>query len=172
MNPNLTSALSEFTRKSEFSKSGLAAELASEPPLHPSELSFIRRARLRLGKLVPFAFVRFLTIFFIGVGAALAWQSYGATAREMMASWSPHLGWLAPPPTPAAASPEQLVAMSRGLAVMRQDVDKLAADITKLQAIQQGTVERTSASPPSPAAASVRKPVPQSPPPVRAPPAR
>jgi hypothetical protein len=172
MNPNLTSALSEFTRKSEFSKSGLAAELASEPPLHPSELSFIRRARLRVGKLVPFAFVRFLTIFFIGVGATLAWQSYGDTAREMMASWSPHLGWLAQPPVPAAASPEQLVAMSRGLAAMRQDVDKLAADITKLQAIQQGTVERTSASPPSPAAVPVRKPVQQPPAPARAPPAR
>src|SRR5215813_3743210 len=71
MNPNLTSALSEFTRKSEFSKSGLAAELASEPPLHPSELSWIRRARWRLGKLVPFAFVRFLMIFFIGVVATL-----------------------------------------------------------------------------------------------------
>jgi hypothetical protein len=172
MNPNLTSALSDFTKKSEFSKSGLAAELASEPPLHPSELSWIRRARLRLGRLVPFAFIRFLMIFFIGVGATLSWQSYGGTAREVMASWSPHLGFLAPPPVQAAASPEQLVAMSRRLAAMRQDVDKLAADITKLQAIQQGTVDRTSASPPSPAVAPVRKPVPQSPPPVRAPPAR
>ena len=169
MNPNLTSALSDFTKKSEFSKSGLAAELSSEPPLHPSELSWIRRARLRLGKLVPFAFVRFLTIFFIGVGATLAWQSYGT---QMMASWSPHLGWLAPPPVPAAASPEQLVAMSRGLAAMRQDVDKLAADITKLQAIQQGSLDRSSASSPSPAAAPTRKPASQPPPPGRAPPAR
>jgi len=84
MNPSLTSSLSEFTKKSEFSKSGLAAELSSEPPLHPSELSLITRARLRLGKLVPFAFVRFLMIFFIGVAATLAWQSYGATAREVM----------------------------------------------------------------------------------------
>jgi hypothetical protein len=37
--------------------------------------------------------------------------------------------------------------MSRGLAVMRQNVDKLAADITKLQAIQQGALDRTAASP-------------------------
>jgi len=171
MNPNLTSALSEFTKKSEFAKSSLAAEFSNEPPLHPSELSLITKARLRLGKLVPFAFVRFLMISFIGVAATLAWQSYGGTAREVMASWSPHLGWLAPPPAPASTSPEQLVAMSRGLAVMRQDVDRLAADITKLQAIQQGAVDRTSASPPSPAVAPGRKPVSQ-PPPVRAPPAR
>jgi len=168
-NPNLTSALSEFTKKSEFSKSGLAAELSAEPPLHPSELSLITRARLRLGKLVPFAFVRFLMISFIGVAATLAWQSYGGAARETVASWSPHLGWLAPPPAPGGASPDQLVAMSRGLAVMRQDVDKLATDITKLQAIQ---IDRTSASPPSPAVAPVRKPVPQPPAPVRAPPTR
>jgi hypothetical protein len=172
MSPTLTSALSDFTKQSDYSKSGLAAELSSEPPLHPSELSLIRRARLRLGKLIPFAFVRFLMIFFIGVAATLTWQSYGGAAKETIASWSPHLAWLAPPPAPASTSPEQLVAMSRGLAVMRQDVDKLAADITKLQAIQQGTVDRTSASPPSPAVAPVRKPVPQSPPPVRAPPAR
>jgi hypothetical protein len=172
MNPNLTSALSEFTKKSEFSKSGLAAELASEPPLHPSELSWIKRARLLLGKLIPFAFVSFLVIFSIGVAATLAGQSYGVTAREVMASWSPHLAWLAPPPAPASTSPEQLVAMSRGLASMRQDVDKLTADITKLQAIQQGTVDRISVTPPSPAAASVRKPAQQPPPPVRAPPAR
>jgi hypothetical protein len=138
MNPNLTSALSEFNKKPEFSKSGFAAELSSEPPLHPSELSSITRARLRLGKLIPLAFVRFLVIFFIGVAATLAWQSHGATARDVMASWSPHLAWLAPPAS-AGPSPEQLVAMSRGLAVMRQDVDKLGADITKLQAIQQGT---------------------------------
>jgi hypothetical protein len=64
MNPDLTSALSEFNKKSEFSKSGLAAELASEPPLHRSELSLITRARLQLGKLIPLAFVRFLVIFF------------------------------------------------------------------------------------------------------------
>jgi hypothetical protein len=172
MNPSLTSSLSEFTKKSEFSKGGLAAELSSEPPLHPSELNFITRARLRLGKVIPFAFVRFLVIFFIGVGATLAWQSYGGAARERMASWSPHLGFVAPPPAPASTSPEHLVAMARGLAVMRQDVDKLAADITKLQSIQQGTLDRTSASPPLPAAVPVRKLVSQPPPPVRAPPVR
>ena len=170
MSPPLTSALSDFTKQSEYSKSGLAAELSSEPPLHLSELSWIKRAGLRLGKLVPFAFVRFLMIFFIGVGATLAWQSYGATAREVMANWSPHLAWLALPPAPASTSPEQLVAMARGLAMMRQNVDKLAADITKLQAIQQGAADRTSASPPSPAVAPGRKPA--QPPPVRAPPAR
>jgi hypothetical protein len=167
MNSNLTSALSEFNKRSELSKSGLAAEFSSEPPLHPSELNVITRARLRLAKLMPFAFARVLMIFFIGVAATLAWQSYGGAAREMIAGWSPHLGWLAPPPARASPSPEQLVATSRGLALMRQNVDKLAADITKLQAIQQGALDRTAALPPSPAVVPARKPVSQPPPPAR-----
>jgi len=168
MTPSLTSTLSEFTKKSEFSKSGWAAELSSEPPLHPSELNRIKRTRLWLGKLVPFAFIRFLVIFFVGVTATLAWQSYGGPAREVMVSWSPHLAWLAPPVTLTGASSDQVVAMSRDLAVLRQSVDKLAADITKLQAPQQGAVARTSATPPSPAVAPVRKPGPQTPPSARA----
>ncbi len=171
MNPSLTSALSDFTKKSEFSESRLAAELSNEPPLHPSELHLITRARLRLGKLVPFAFARFLMIFFIGVTATLAWQAYGGAARGAIASWSPHLAWLVPPAAPAGAYPDQIVAISRDLAMVRQSVDKLAADVTKLQAPQQGALDRTSASPPLPTVVPVRKHVPQ-PPPVRAPPVR
>src|SRR5712675_1600742 len=174
MNPSLTSALSDFTKKSEFSKSGLAADLSNEPPLHPSELNLITRARLWLGKLVPFAFARFLMIFFTGVAATLSWQAYGSAARETIASWSPHLSWLAPPAAPAGASPDQLVAISRGLAVVRQSVDKLAADITKLQAAAQGTPDRTSAPLLSPTGVPARKPtpLPQPQPSSRAPPVR
>jgi hypothetical protein len=94
----------------------------------------------------------------------LAWQSYGDAAREVIASSSEQLSWLAPPAAgvaqaaprmiapaaPAAPSPdlEQIKAMSLGLAVVRQSVDQLAAqvaagqeqmtrDITKLQAAEQ-----------------------------------
>jgi hypothetical protein len=172
MNSGLTSALSEFSKRSEFSKSPLVTEPPNEPPLHPSELNLIMRARLWLGKVVPFAFARFLMIFFTGVAATLSWQAYGSAARETIASWSPHLSWLAPPAAPTGASPDQLVAISRGLAVVRQSVDKLAADITKLQAAAQGAPDRTSAPPPSTAGVPARKPAPLTPPPARAPPVR
>ena len=109
-----------------------------EPPLHPSELNRTTRVR---------SVMRFLIFFFIGVTATLGWQSHGGPARETIASWSPRFAWLAPAPT----GPEQIVAISRDLAVVRQSVDKLAADITKLQAPQQ-SADRTSA---------VRKPSPQ-----------
>jgi hypothetical protein len=149
--------------------SRLSAKPSDGPPLHPSELNLITSARLWLSKAARFAFARFLMIFFIGVVATLAWQPYGGAAREMIASWSPHLGWLAPPAAPADASPDQLATISLGLAVVRQSVDKLAADVTKLQATQQGVLERTSAPPPSPAGVPARKPAPA---PSRAPPAR
>ena len=157
---------------SEFSKARWAAEPSVDAPLQPTDLDLVASTPSSLGKQTSFALARFLITFCSGVAATLAWQSYGGAARETVASWSPHLGWLAPPPAPGGASPDQLVAMSRGLAVMRQDVDKLAADITKLQAIQQGSLDRSSASPPSPAVAPVRKPVSQPPATVRAPPTR
>jgi len=56
--------------------------------------------------------------------------------------------------------------------VVRQSVDKLAADITKLQAIQQGALERTSAPLPSPAGVPARKPTQLTQPSLRAPPVR
>jgi len=114
----------------------------NEPPLHASELK--RRVR---------SFVRFLAFVTIGVAGTLGWQSYAGPARETVASWSPRLAWLAPPAVPTSAG--QMVAISRDLAVVRQGVDKLAADITKLQVPQQGT-DRT--SPPSAAVTQGRKP--------------
>jgi hypothetical protein len=142
MNPSLTSALSEFSRGSRP-----ASGSSNEPTLPGNERNLITRARLWLRKLVPFAFVRFLMFFFIGVAATLAWQHYGGAAREAIANWSPRLGWLAPAATPADASTERLKATSLALAAARQSLDKLATEISKLQA--QGTPDRASSSAPS-----------------------
>jgi hypothetical protein len=141
-----------------------------EPPARDSRARPVARARACLRWLVPFAFVRFLMIFFIGVIATLAWQAYGRAAREAIASW------LAPPQDAAGpfadASSDDLVAMSRSLAALRDGVDKLAADITKLQATKQGTPDAASAHLPSSAEVPAQKPVPQAPTPSRAPPTR
>jgi hypothetical protein len=109
-----------------------------EPPLHPSELK--RTTRMR-------SLFRFIMFFFIGVAATLGWQAYGSLARERMATWSPRLAWLAPPA--ALTGGDQIVAISRDLAVVRQSVDKLAAGITKLQASQPGTDGSSASSVPA-----------------------
>ena len=137
------------------------------------------------GKQVSFALARFLITFCVGVAATLAWQSYGDAAREMIASSSPRLGWLAPQAAPvaptafAAPSPDQeeLKAISFGLAGVRQRVDQIAAQLAagqeqmtrdianKLQAAEQDILDKLSAPPPQPAAAPARKPAPLTPPP-------
>ena len=49
--------------------------------------------------------MRFLIAFCVGVTATLAWQSYGDTAREMIASSYPQLDWLAPQAAVAQTAP-------------------------------------------------------------------
>jgi hypothetical protein len=143
-----------------------------EPPLHPNEHG---RFEGSVSRWVPVAFLRFIIFFFIGVSATVAWQSYGNAARSAVARLSPRLAWLAPPAASAApsapgshepgpASPDQLAALSRSLAAVRQSVDRLAADVAKLQTAKQDPPAPTSGSPaaaPPPVAASARgrKPV-------------
>jgi hypothetical protein len=156
--------------RSEYS----ADLLAGEPSVEP----MARRQRSSR------PLTRFIITFGIGVAATLAWQSYGDMARELVANSYPQLGWLAPEPAaahPAAdtivppassADPQELKAMSLGLAAVRQRVDQLAAqvaagqdqmtrDITiKLQAAEQDILNRISGPPPRPEAAAARKPPP------------
>jgi hypothetical protein len=168
-------------RQSEFSAIPLP-KLSVDTTLDPVDLDKLPSKRASLGTRALRALTRFLITFCIGVAATLAWQSYGDAAREMMASSSPQLGWLAPQATPvvqtapdtiasAVPSPdlEQLKAMALGLAVMRQSVDQLAAqvvagqqqmtrEITKLQATEQDILQKISA-PPLAGPAPARKPV-------------
>ena len=76
-----------------------------EPPLHPSEID--REGGTwpaGLARWIPVALLRFMIIFFIGVGMTVAWQSYGNAARRMIAGLYPGLGWLAPTAPPSAAA--------------------------------------------------------------------
>jgi hypothetical protein len=120
----------------------------------PSVAAIVKRPSL--GKRAIRGLARFLIIFCIGVGATVAWQSYGDMARAMIADSFPQLGWLAPQAAPAQAvadaapqaahpaqgaldtvalgtpptpSPElqQLRDISLLFATMRQNVEQLAA---------------------------------------------
>src|SRR5882762_8136231 len=94
-----------------------------------------RKRALRTFSSLPIAFC-------IGVAATLAWQSYGDTAREMIANAHPQLGWLAPQGEPvtqnapvavAVAAPaapafdqQQLKAIAIDLEAMRRSIDRIA----------------------------------------------
>jgi hypothetical protein len=124
--------------------------------------------------------MRLLIMFCVGIFATLAWQSYGDTARERIASLYPELSWLEPQagvaqtvpdgvgPALASLDRQELKTISLGLAAVRQKVDQLAANqqqiardfTTKLQAAEQSILEKISVPPSQPTAAPVRKPVP------------
>jgi hypothetical protein len=136
----------------------------------------------RLGKRASRRLARFLIMFGIGVGATLAWQSYGDAARAMIANSSPQLGWFAPQTAPIARTTPDVVApaapgtasadvqqLALGLASMRQSVDQLGAelaagqrqvagDIARLQVDEQEILQKLSATPPRSAAVPARKP--------------
>ena len=144
MSSGLTSTLSEFTKRSEFAKSPLAAESSAESSrqtrANPSTRSWLDR-------LVAFSFARYLLAFSVGIAATLAWQSYGSVARKAIAGWSPHLAWLAPAAVPHGISPDRIKATSLALAAVHQSVDKLETEISKMEA--QGGSDRAAPSPPS-----------------------
>jgi uncharacterized iron-regulated membrane protein len=116
----------------------------------------------------------------LGVGATLAWQSYGG---EMVRAWAPSLGWLLPAsqPGPAVTSAElqqQLKPMAIDIALVRRSEEQLAANqdqlarkqdqmtqaIATLQAAEQDLSQKIlSLAPPAPKAANVPPPKPLQP---------
>jgi hypothetical protein len=174
--------------RSEFSAGRRPTKPSVGPTLQPADLKneWFPSERPSLANRASRALARFLITLSIGIAGTLAWQSYGDAAREMIASASPRLGWLAPqaapvartapdviaPTAPAAPSPDQqqLNAMSLDLGAVRQSVDQLAAgqeqmtrDITQLQTIAQGILDKIAAPPPRPTGATARKPAPLTP---------
>jgi hypothetical protein len=162
-----------------------ATEPSNNPSRHTAELKLVvRRARSWLSQLISSTFIRLPMIFFIGVVTTLAWQSYSDAGREAIASWCrlqvPHATSVAQ----SASSPEDLVAVSPdllkatsldllkatsvALAAVRESIDKLAADLTKLQTAERGAPDKASAA--SPQASGM--PPASRPPGPRAPPAR
>jgi hypothetical protein len=71
---------------------------------------------------------RFCIAIVIGVGATLAWQSYGG---EMVKAWVPSLGWLSPA-SPSAELQAQVKPVALDLAIMRRSVEQLASNQDQL----------------------------------------
>jgi hypothetical protein len=144
---------------------------ASRPGLDPMAGSSVGTMGPSLGGRASRGLARFLITFSIGIGATLAWQSYGDAARAMLANSSPQLGWLAPQTAPLAQTTPSMVVtpaadtassdlqqLTAVVASMRQSVDQLAAqlaagqqqvadNIAKLHADEQKILQKLSATP-------------------------
>ena len=144
---------------------------AARLDLDPTAGSSVGAMGLSLGGRASRGLTRFLIIFSIGIGATLAWQSYGDAARAMLANSSPQLGWLAPQTAPLAQTTPSMVVppaadtassdlqqITAAVASMRQSVDQLAAqlaagqqqvadNIAKLHADEQKILQKLSATP-------------------------
>ena len=84
-----------------FSDAQRGARASLDTTARPTNLKEDRfqSVMLSLGRRASRALPRFLIAGFIGVGAILAWQSYGDAAKEQVASWAPQLGWVRLLPT-------------------------------------------------------------------------
>jgi hypothetical protein len=136
------------------------------------------RGRSSIGRRIFATLARFFITVLLGVGATLAWQSYGDEAKEMLSARAPTLGWLlsvsmTKSPAVVTNSPDlaqQLAPLASNLDVVRRNLElfavrqeQMSQNIATLQAVEQDIKEKLSfppQPPPAPQAASIpqRKP--------------
>src|SRR5258705_12753839 len=141
-----------------------------KPSNHSSRSSSLKHDQVAgdrppLGRRIFRTVSQFLIVVLIGVGATLAWQSYGDAAREMVIARAPTMAWLLSvsttrSPAVAATSPDpvqQLGPLASNLDVVRRSVEQLAAkqdqmaqNIATLQALEEDIRQKVSSPPPSP----------------------
>ncbi len=156
-----------------------------KPSIHPPRSSNLKddqvaSDRPSVGRRIFRTVSQFLIVVLIGVGATLAWQSYGDAAREMVIARAPTLAWLLSVSTtrsPAVAATsldpvQQLGPLASNLDFVRRSVEQLAAkqdqmaqNIATLQAVEEDIRQKMSYTPPSPSqqAASIPQPKPPQP---------
>jgi hypothetical protein len=147
-------------------------ERISERPMKPSISSprpsnRVARVQSSIGGRIFRTLTRFSIAVLIGIGATLAWQSYGDAAKETVVARAPSLAWLlyvstTKSPAVAATSPgpaQQLEPLASNLDVVRRSVEQLAAkqeqmaqNMATLQAVEEDIRQKMSSSPSQPVA--------------------
>ena len=139
------------------------------PPIHSPRSSSLRDDRVvsnrpPVGRRILRTLTRFVFAVLVGVGATLAWQSYGDEARKIAVARAPTLSWLlsvstTKSPAVAATSPDpaqQLERSASNLDAVRHSVEQLAAkqdqmaqNIATLQAVEEDIRQKMLSTPPS-----------------------
>jgi hypothetical protein len=135
------------------SASDFVPEWPTPRPIHiqnwpkPGPAQIPNSEKRSIGRRISRAFARYSIVFLFGIGATLAWQSYGDEAMEMVRTEAPSLAWLLPvsraqpPPddqgsTKAAANSPQLERLELSLLVVRRSVEQLALMVEQLSVKQ------------------------------------
>jgi hypothetical protein len=134
-NPTPTAAAPESSRG--------GAGRSNEQSLRTSVQNLAVKARQWLVKLDSLPYTRVVMIFVAGFIVGMVWDSYNGAARKAIAGWSPHLSWMAP-----TASSERLRTMELALSTARQSLNKLASEMSRLEAqgVDTPTPRRRSAN--------------------------
>ena len=84
------------TAGSDFSAGPRVTEPSLDATLRPADLNNdpLPTDRLSLSRRTSHSLARFLVMACVGAAATLAWQSYGGTAKQMIANLAPQLSWL------------------------------------------------------------------------------
>jgi len=102
------------------------------PGAHPRSSGFkntqVASDRLSISRRIIRALGRFSLVLLLGVGATLAWQSYGG---EMVRAWAPSLSWLVPT-SPSAELQALLKPVALDLAIMKRSLEQLASNQDQL----------------------------------------
>jgi hypothetical protein len=122
--PPLNDVLPELDFDGEHAPSNGGGRLKPGRPYRSSGFKNTQVAsdRPSITKRIIRALGRYSIVLLIGVGATLAWQSYGG---EMVRVWAPSLGWLFPS-SPSAELQAQLKPVALDLAIMKRSVEQLA----------------------------------------------
>jgi hypothetical protein len=114
----------------EYASSNGVGRLKPAKPYRSSGLKNapFRSDRLSNSRRLTRSLARFSLAISIGVGATLAWQSYGG---EMIKAWLPSLGWLVPT-SPSAELEPMLKPVALNLAIMKRSVEQLASNQDQL----------------------------------------
>ena len=87
---------------------------------------------------------RAVITFYIGVAATLAWQSYGDEARQIIASLSPQLSWLAPQAAAAATVPDTNEEITRSIdRIVAANQEQIARSVDRIVAASQEQITRS-----------------------------
>src|SRR5580704_783243 len=141
------------TAGSDFSAGPRVTEPSLDATLRPADLNNDPSPtdRPSLGRRTSRSLARFLVMACFGAAATLAWQSYGGTAKQMIANSAPQLSWLLSLPAMNPPSgPEIAVEQSSPPAVQASVPQAASAQAGAVASTASETAASTAPTAPSP----------------------